>query len=67
MRRRSARFSSSSALVGPGRMPSSRSALASQLVRHDSLIPKSVAICFRVVFGSRRRATATTSSRNSFG
>ena len=29
--------------------------LRKQLARHDSLIPKSAAICFRVVFGPRRR------------
>ena len=62
----SASRSSAASCVAPGRTPSSRSAAASQFV-NDSQIPKSVAICLRVTLGSRRRATATTSSRNSCG
>ena len=49
-----------------GLIPSSTSAAFIQLVRHDSLMPKSAAICLRCWPGSRLRATRTTSSRNSW-
>ena len=65
MLRRRARSSSDSAVVTPGRLPSSMSARRIQFRRQDSEIPKSRAICAIEV--SPRRATATTSWRNSFG
>jgi hypothetical protein len=47
MRLRASRSSAFSLAVEPGVMPSSTSAALIQLVRHDSLIPKSGAICRR--------------------
>jgi hypothetical protein len=67
MRFVASRNSASSAALGPGLIPSSRSAALSQFVRHDSLMPKSAAICFTVCPGPRLRAIRTTSSRNSLG
>ncbi len=54
-----------SAAVLPGRTPSSTSAWRSQFRRHDSEIPKLAASL--AIGASPLRATATTSSRNSFG
>lgn len=59
------RSSSPSAVVTPGRWPSSMSAWRSQLRRHESEIPKSLATC--VSGASPRRATAMTSSRILWG
>ncbi|WP_410055795.1 DDE-type integrase/transposase/recombinase [Rhodococcus sp. WS3] len=67
IRLRNSRFSTTSSPVVPDLIPSSLSATFSQPVRQDSLIPKSAAICFNNVPGSRLRATRTTSSRNSRG
>lgn len=61
----SSRSSADSDALTPRRLPSSTSAACNQLRRHDSLIPKSLAIC--VIGASPPRATATMSSRNSFG
>lgn len=59
------RSSTDSDTVTPGRTPFSTAALCSQFRRQDSLIPTSLAIC--AIGASPRRATATTSSRNSLG
>jgi len=48
IRLRASRNSAVSAAVGPGLPPTSRSAADSQFVKHDSLTPKSAAICFSV-------------------
>ena len=48
-----------------GRLPASRSSSVSERCRQDSEIPKSLATC--ATDASLRRATRTTSSRNSFG
>src|SRR6266571_1348615 len=61
----SSRISASSASVRPSRTPSSISARFTHRCRHDSEIPKSFAIWD--IGTSLRRATATTSRRNSRG
>src|SRR6266511_5140319 len=61
----SSRISASSARVRPSRTPSSISARFTHRCRQDSEIPKSLAIWD--IGASLRRATATTSRRNSRG
>src|SRR6202042_1126709 len=61
----SSRNSADSRDVTPGLIPSSTSASFSHRYRHDSEIPKSLAICDSGA--SPLRATATTSRRNSRG
>lgn len=65
MRFFASRNSAWSAQVSPGRRPSSTSACLIQFDKDPSEIPKSFAICESGVWPCR--ATATTSSRNSFG
>jgi hypothetical protein len=47
IRLRASPSSAFSVAMVPGLIPSSTSAAFNQLIRHDSLIPKSAAICFR--------------------